>query len=315
MFGYVKADTPELRVRENEYYRALYCGLCKAQGKCTGQCSRFTLSYDMTFLATVRMALLGVRPEFRQATCIAHPLKKRNYALLNSELCYCAYASSILAYGKCLDDIADERGLRRVAAYFSRMLTHTGRRRALDKRTKKNMIFPYDKSAVAELDAYVLSRLRALSEYEKSGGDSVDIPADIFGDIMERIASFGLDGNNERIMRTIGRHLGRWVYITDAADDMTEDAKKGRYNPFVNMYFPSMPTPEQKEAISDALKVELAEAEIAFDLIDYDGMQDMHEIVNNIIYLGMPKSAKKALCGDDRSHEKHKNKAKKGAEL
>lgn len=315
MFGYVKADTPELRVRENEYYRALYCGLCKAQGKCTGQCSRFTLSYDMTFLAAVRMALRGVHPEFRQAVCIAHPLKKRNYALQNSELCYCAYASIILAYGKCLDDIADERGYRRVGAYFMRMLTYGGRRRALKKHVKKNISFPYNKSALAELDGYVLSRLRALSEYEKSSGDSVDVPADIFGDIMERIASFGLDGNEERIMKVIGRHLGRWVYITDAADDMSEDAQKGRYNPFVNMYFPNMPTPEQKDAISDALKAELAEAEIAFDLIDYDGMQDMHEIVNNIIYLGMPKSAKRALSGDSRSKEKYKNKAKKGAEL
>ena len=50
MFGYIRTDTPELRVRENEYYKAVYCGMCRAQGKCTGQCSRMTLSYDMVFL-------------------------------------------------------------------------------------------------------------------------------------------------------------------------------------------------------------------------------------------------------------------------
>ena len=54
MFGYIRTDVPEMRVRENEYYRAVYCGLCRAQGKCTGQCSRFTLNYDIVFLALLR---------------------------------------------------------------------------------------------------------------------------------------------------------------------------------------------------------------------------------------------------------------------
>ena len=37
MFGYVKTVRGELRIREYEYYRASYCGLCRAMGKCTGQ--------------------------------------------------------------------------------------------------------------------------------------------------------------------------------------------------------------------------------------------------------------------------------------
>ena len=296
MFGYVKADTAELRVRENEYYRAIYCGLCKAQGKCTGQCSRFTLSYDMTFLATVRMAVAGVTPDFKRGRCIAHPLKKRNYAILNSELEFCAYATSILAYGKCLDDIVDERGGKKFLASVGRIFMSGGRRRAL----KSKDCEAYAYSRLAELDKFVSGKLLELSEFEtKSNVASVDIPADIFGDIMEEIASFGFSGNNEKIMRKIGRHLGRWVYITDAADDMAEDLEKGRFNPFIRIYDGQIPTREQKEVISDALKVELCEAEIAFDLIDHKS-RDMHEIINNIIYLGMPKSAERALgIGDE----------------
>ena len=99
-------------------------------------------------------------------------------------------------------------------------------------------------------------------------------------------------------MRKIGRHLGRWVYITDAADDMAEDMEKGRFNPFIRIYDGQLPTREQKEVISDALKVELCEAEVAFDLIDHKS-RDMQEIINNIIYLGMPKSAKRALGIDN----------------
>ena len=57
MYGYIKAYAPELKVREQEYYRAVYCGLCRTMGKCTGQCSRLTLSCDVTFLALLRLLL------------------------------------------------------------------------------------------------------------------------------------------------------------------------------------------------------------------------------------------------------------------
>ena len=77
MFGYIRTAREELRVREYEYYRASYCGLCRSMGKCTGQCSRFALSYDFAFLANVRMALTQTAPTFRRRRCIAHPFRRR----------------------------------------------------------------------------------------------------------------------------------------------------------------------------------------------------------------------------------------------
>ena len=61
MFGYVVVDKTALRIREYDYYRATYCGLCHAMGKCTGCASRLTLSYDVTFLALVREMLEGTQ--------------------------------------------------------------------------------------------------------------------------------------------------------------------------------------------------------------------------------------------------------------
>ena len=51
MFGYIKPDIPELKMKENELYKAVYCGLCKTMGKCTGCASQLTLNYDFAFLA------------------------------------------------------------------------------------------------------------------------------------------------------------------------------------------------------------------------------------------------------------------------
>ena len=58
MFGYVKPNIPELKVKDNELYKATYCGLCRAMGKCTGCASRFTLSYDFAFAAVLRLAVM-----------------------------------------------------------------------------------------------------------------------------------------------------------------------------------------------------------------------------------------------------------------
>ena len=33
VFGYLKPDKPELKIREYEEYKSVYCGLCKYLGK------------------------------------------------------------------------------------------------------------------------------------------------------------------------------------------------------------------------------------------------------------------------------------------
>ena len=66
MFGYIKPYAPELKVKEQEAYRAVYCGLCKELGRSYGQLSRMTLSYDFAFLSVLAMGVRGEAVEFRQ---------------------------------------------------------------------------------------------------------------------------------------------------------------------------------------------------------------------------------------------------------
>ena len=280
MFGYIRTDVPELRVRENEFYRAVYCGLCRAQGKCTGQCSRFTLSYDIAFLALLRLAISGQQVEIKKGRCMAHPLKKRAYVNFCEPLAYSAYASAILTYGKIVDDLNDEKGTKKLKATLAKPFCSGMRRKALKK--------------YAELDKKVFEGLKKLSDVERQNLPSVDVPADAFGDILADILSFGLEGTDEKIMRNIGKHIGRWIYIVDAADDLDEDIKKHRFNAFASLY--NGPIPEQeKNTVANSLKLELLAAEPAFDLIDYHELYDIEEIIGNIISRGMPKAAEKAL--------------------
>ena len=58
LFGYVKPVARELKVKEYEFYKATYCGICRAMKKHTGTLSNIMLSYDSVFLALVRMAYI-----------------------------------------------------------------------------------------------------------------------------------------------------------------------------------------------------------------------------------------------------------------
>ena len=221
---------------------------------------------------------------------MAHPFRKRAYVACCEPLEYSAYASAILTHGKIADDINDEKGMKKLNAQLIRPFTSHMRKKALKK--------------YSELDEKVFSGLKRLSEIEKQNLSSVDIPADAFGDILADILSYGLDGNDAKIMSNIGKHIGRWIYIIDAADDVDEDIKKNRFNAFARLYEGNIPD-EERESIANSLRLELLSAEPAFDLIDYNELYDIEEIIKNIIYRGMPQTAErvlklKACCGREK---------------
>lgn len=275
MFGYIKVNRAELKVREDEYYRGTYCGLCRSMGACTGQCSRMTLSYDFAFLALLRITCCERTVSFEQKRCLVHPFKKRNVMANNPSLTYCAGAAALLNYHKLLDDLADERGGKKLRAVLARPFLAHARKKAIRKQE------------LSSLDQAIASGLKALSDAEHASLASVDLPAERFGAILSDIMSYGLEGSNARILASFGSAVGKWIYIADALDDWQEDAKKQRYNPFLLLYGKDSPSPQERETIQNALKNELYDAEAALDLLSF-ASPEIQSILSNILYLGMP---------------------------
>lgn len=304
MYGYLRVHAPELKVRQQEYYRAVYCGLCRTMGKCTGQCSRMTLSYDFTCFALVRMVLTGEAPAIKRRRCPVHFLRKRPMAEPTEDLALCSCMSAILAYHKIRDDLRDEQGFRRTVATAAAPFVGSIRRRAL-------------KRGYAEADRAVAQAMRDLCELEDSRPPSVDEPASLFGELMATLLGYGLTGNPAKLAHTIGYHVGRWIYILDAADDFTEDVKIGRYNPLACLYgdpaMTELPDGKRQE-LRTALLAELLELECAFDLLDTEGKPDLAGILSNILYEGMPREIDRVLLGGQKgcTHDtEHSPKRKK----
>ena len=296
MFGYVRTMDAELKVKELELYKATYCGLCRSMGKCTGQCSRMTLNYDFVFLALTRYAISPCKVTFKARRCLAHPFKKRDSMEQNEILEFCSQASAILNYQKILDDIHDERGAKKLAALMLRPFVAHSRKKAI----KKN-------PALRELDTSISAKLKKLDEIEKSDTVSVDLPAAAFGDILGEIMSFGYQGSDKLVAYELGKHVGAWIYVADALDDMREDAKKGRYNPILKLYGGNIPNQDELSGIYDATKNKLFSASAAFDLIDIndDGIKN---ILSNILYIGIPTKTSNIINSYSSNKTERKNK-------
>lgn len=274
MFGYVRASKPELKIKEYEIYKAVYCSLCKKLGKSYGILSRFTLSYDFTFLALLNMSLQDGCDGFEQKRCAFNPLKKCNYCKNSDAVDMPAAAAMIMLYYKILDNIADERGFKKLGYLCLKpIFSHA------HKKAAKN--YPEIEGAVAE---YITKQ----NILEKAGCTSIDEAADPTAKVMEKILSIcSKDEIQKRVLNRLGYCLGRYIYLIDAAVDLQDDIKTGSYNVLKNI---------DEEEIKERIKAQLYfcsnEAARAFELLD---IKKYKTILGNIIYLGLEETFLKEL--------------------
>lgn len=274
MFGYVKPVVTDLLVREHEFYKATYCGICRSMKKHTGALSNVTLSYDSVFLALVRMAYipdLECRTELRR--CIAHPAKRRPMLVENEAIEYTARAFAILTHYKLLDDISDEKLIKRAAVSLARPITSHA----------------VSLADLSDLEAIVADRLARITELEKAKCPSIDEPATLFGELLGEIFSYGYDGEARLVSYECGLHLGKFIYAADAAEDYDKDVKSGSYNPYVIQYGGAPLTDENKQSIKTGLILECSRIEAAVNLMPFERKATIENIIKNVIYLGLIK--------------------------
>ena len=131
MFGYVKPVAQELLVKEQDFYRATYCGICRAMKKHTGVLSNITLSYDSVLLALVRMLFVSdAEISAKMRRCIAHPIKKRCMVNENAAIEYTARAFAIFTYYKIKDDLSDEGVMKRAMLLGARPVASAAKKKA-----------------------------------------------------------------------------------------------------------------------------------------------------------------------------------------
>ena len=217
MFGYVRADTPYLFIKDDVLYRAMYCGLCKGIAKSCGNSARMALSYDITFFSVILHNIAGIDVKIEKSHCVTHCIRARQMAQVDELTEQLGALNTILAYYKYTDDIQDGDGGK-----TKRLLFKKGFKRA--------------KKAYPEIESVVKKHLVLQEKTEKDKVDSLDRAADATANMLAEISDLLLKEHATEYTRALFYAVGKWIYLIDALDDYDKDKKKGAYNPFVLAY-------------------------------------------------------------------------------
>ena len=261
MFGYVQVRKPELKIKDYGTYHAFYCGLCERLRARYGLFGQLTLTYDMTFMIIVLSSVYDAKCVMEKKRCIVHPAKKHNI-IYNEFTDYCADMNIVLSYYHCLDDKEDDASLKgKVGA-------------SIFKAKSKHVQEIYKRQSEA-----VKNSLAKLSEYEKNECYNAMKAADCFGSLLAELFMLREDAFKV-YLGDLGYYLGRYIYIMDAYDDIEEDIKKNRYNPFKHIYKEE----DFEKYVYDMLLNEISMACGAFEQLP---CIDYIDILRNILYAGV----------------------------
>lgn len=292
MFGYVRPAADRLTEEQEACFRAAYCGLCHTLGKRYGLPGRMILNYDLTFLA---MLLSEGQDEQCRKGCVMHPLKGRTCTCGGEAFALAADMSVILTWWQIQDGIADHgfwSGLKyRAASWMLRRAYRKARllRPAFDEGTQRH--------------------LKALSQLEKEKSSSIDAAADTFAQLLSCAADEVDDSVKRRVLAQMLYHLGRWIYLIDAADDLKKDAAAGNYNPLPLRYELSVDTltDTARQELARTLDSSIQAMAAAFELWDFG---QYGPVIESTVYQGLYAVGTAVLDGT--FHQKKKVVRKKG---
>ncbi|MBR4768689.1 MAG: hypothetical protein IK088_06915 [Lachnospiraceae bacterium] len=263
MFGTLTICRDKLNTEEQARYQSYYCGLCRTLRKKFGAKSQLILTYDCTFLAMLLHAVYE-SPETESSFVCFHK-KKGTKAVSSDALDYAADMNLLLAYQNYADKVFD--GKTSSAKRLAKAAVRSLKKDYLYVRTK------YPSQAEA-LETY----MRDLQAYELHPDDNVEYAANLTGEMLSRIFLMKVDEFREYLSK-VGFYIGKFIYLSDAFEDMEEDAKAGNYNPFLGKT-----ASEAEPLVRDLLESVMAEASAYFEMLPI--FLD-REILRNILYSGI----------------------------
>lgn len=216
MFGYVRPSVARMTEADKNRFGGVYCGLCRVLGERYGQAARMILNYDFTFLAILLWPEENL--ELFHRGCMTHPIAGRDYFPGNSALELAADESVILAWWQAQDALSDP-GKGKTKYRAASLALKGAYRRARECRSG--------------FDEIVRRQLAQLRRLEEACCPSLDEPADAFAQLLAAAAGEAEHPVKRRVLEQLLYHLGRWIYLVDAADDLEEDFASGSYNPLI----------------------------------------------------------------------------------
>ncbi len=281
MLGYVKAFKPEMKMKDYELYRGVYCSLCRALGRNYSPLAQLFLSYDFAFAAVLRLASAENGCSFTGKRCPYNPAKKCMICQSRGDLDFCSHAIIITVFYKILDNMHDGGFKSKFVAYLLYPIIFLMHKKA--------------KRLAPDIDRIIGESMKIQSETEKKKNVGIDEAAHPSADALGKIFSLGFDGEAKNSLYSLGYMVGRYVYILDAADDLEDDLKNGSFNPFTKEYGEikkEKTRTEFAQRVTGMLNLTQSNALEALDSVEKKRFED---ILENIVLDGLDFSMERVL--------------------
>lgn len=287
-------------MKDFDLYRNFYCGICKSMQRQFGEISRFTINYDVTFLAILLHNFLSVDVTFEKLKCITKPFTQRKSVVKNELTDDLAALNVILAYYSLYDKVLDDNAIKAKSALNSL--------KRANKKAEKRLF------GISEIVKERYANLRVLEESKKG---TIDQVSHEFAELMKQCVNFiinkqllGKELKNENIVcyniteeslesfSHLTYNVGKWIYLIDALDDYNEDVSKDKYNPFRVLYGDN-----KKELLLEQFGEEIVftfttclnKIKESFEEIKFNFNTDF---IKNVIYRGVPTMTKGIMQGE-----------------
>lgn len=280
MFGYITPLKIELKVKEFEYFRSYYHGLCYSIKNNFGNIPRLTLNYDMTFIGFILEGLSNESIIIENKRCIKHPTYDIQVIKDTNALKYAANLSITFFDYKLKDNINDDNN--RKSKVFNIFLSPYSKKAALNYNSINSII---------ELNLSNLSHMEVDKNFtylDEICHPFSDIMASILKDYPHNLFEDSITLRDN--LYKLGYYIGKYIYLMDAFDDLEEDILSNQFNPLIVTH------KLDKENYKDNLEEIINEMDFLIlscisnckEIIDSISFLKHKEILDNIVALGMP---------------------------
>ena len=274
VFGYIRPLVPELRVADYETYRAAYCGLCRALSLRYSFACRALVNYDATLALLIYEGLRSEAPSFKKRRCPFNPFKNSWHIEPCGGSQFAGDLSVELAGSRLEDNIRDCPAVKSLLYRALLIMSLPSLRRA-------GINNPGLHSALATLSS-------EQEAAERNGPLSVDAACDPTARALSGVFELmSPDGEQRPALSRLGYMLGRFVYLCDAVDDLSDDMDTGGANPLIGV---------DRADFRDILYLTIGEAEAAFDLLT---LHNFKPLLENIVHLGLKSAADRLTAGGE----------------
>jgi hypothetical protein len=282
MFGYTVPLYSKLTASNLAVYRRYYCEGCHQLKAQFGLLSTAAVNYDMTFNTLVLNAVTGDTLDFERTRNSPLCVFKRPGADSDLMRDMAAY-TVLLTKWELVDDSVDKPSMKSNLASLAL-------NRAIQKAER---LYP-------EYDEAVGKGFDELRHLEEAGCTDATLMGRTFGDHLTRTLNDIAGEHSNDSLNGLFSDLTAIIYIMDAVDDLDQDYLDGTYNPFLKDCEDYLNKKEYIARhiydITGTMNSVIGSLQSNYSAVR-SSMRANVGVTDNIVYYGIPDSAKRILSG------------------